>query len=287
MTTRRQLLGEATATLAAAGVGAPRVDAELLLARVLGVGRPRLVLADDPDAGQVAAFHRLLRRRAGREPLQHILGRAPFRHLDLAVGSGVFVPRPETELLVDAVLSRLPDGATVVDLGAGCGALALAVAHERPDVSVIAVERAEAALPWLHRNAAERARAGDGAVDVRAGDIRDPTLLADVAGRVDAVLCNPPYVPDGTAVGPEVAHDPADAVFAGPDGLDLIASVSRSAARLLRQGGVLAVEHDDTQGGSVPARLRAGGTWLEVTDHVDLTGRPRFVTALRGPISSA
>ncbi len=269
-------LSAAAARLAAAGVASPRVDAELLLAHVLGVPRGRLALATDLTATQEADFQALLARRANREPLQYLLGTAAFRYLELAVGPGVFIPRPETELLVDPALSDLRAVAAplLVDLCAGSGALGLSVAAEVPDARVVLVERDPAALVWLRRNAEGTS------VTVVAADITAPGLLAELDGRVDVVLSNPPYVPAATPVGPEVAQDPPQAVFAGPDGLDLMPSVSRLAARLLRPRGLLAVEHDDTQGESVPRLLRADG-WTQVVDHPDLAGRPRYATARR------
>jgi release factor glutamine methyltransferase len=271
------LLRAAVARLTAAGVGSPRVDAELLLAHVLGTPRSRLLTADTVHPSVVVTFDRLLQRRAAREPLQHILGRAPFRRLELAVGPGVFVPRPETELLVDFVLPALRALAAplVVDLCAGSGALALAVADEVPGARVVAVEQPGPAVPWLERNARS------GRVEVVVADVADPGLLPELAGRVDAVLSNPPYVPAATTVDPEVHRDPAVAVFAGADGLALIPAVLARAAALLRPGGVLAMEHDDTHDSAVPALLEAAGGWADIVDHTDLAQRPRFVTAVR------
>lgn len=235
------------------------------------------MLRDGVSAAEAAAFDEAVRRRAGREPLQHITGRAPFRHVELAVGPGVFVPRPETELLVDAVLPHLRGLAApvVVDLCAGSGALALAVADEVPGAQVVAVELSTDALPWLERNAAGRG------VRVVAADIRDHAALAPWSGRTDAVVCNPPYVPAATPVSAEVRADPALAVFAGDDGLALMADVLATAAGLLRDAGRLAVEHDDSHGETLPALLRTDGRWDAVTAHRDLAGRPRYVTASR------
>ncbi|MBQ1040375.1 peptide chain release factor N(5)-glutamine methyltransferase [Micromonospora sp. C81] len=270
--------------LAAAGVGSARVEAELLAAYVLGVPRGRLALADDLSDDQLARLDDLTRRRAGREPLQHLTGRAGFRHLELLVGPGVFVPRPETELLagwgVEQAQGR-PDP-VVVDLCSGSGAIALAVAQELPGARVIAVERSPAALAWLRRNAAERAAAGDRPIEVVEADVTAPDLLADLVGRVDVLLCNPPYVPDDVVVPPEVAgHDPAEAVFGGADGLAVIRPVVTRAAALLRPGGAFGVEHDDTHGAAVPGLLAGHGGFTAVTEHRDLTGRPRFATASR------
>ena len=266
----RQALADATRRLAAAGVASPRVDAELLLAYCLGVERSQLSTVDGPVP---SGFAQAVQRRVAREPLQYIVGRAAFRYVDIAVGPGVFVPRPETELLVDAVLPALASTATVVDLCAGSGALAVAIAHEVPGARVYAVERSPAALPWLHRNAA-----ASGVIVVE-GDVTDPALLRELSRRVDAVVSNPPYVPAGTYVEAEVRADPADAIFAGADGLAVIPAVIARAAALLRPGGVLAIEHDESHGGTVPVLLADG--WREVADHPDLTGRPRYTTAVR------
>ena len=269
------LLADATRRLADRGIDTPRVDAELLLAHTLGVSRNRLVLLDAVPGLAAARFTAVLDRRAAREPLQHITGSAPFRGIDVAVGPGVFVPRPETELLVDAVLPVLTgaDEPVVVDLCAGSGALALAIADEVPAAAVYAVEGCADALVWLQRNATDR-------VHVVAADVRRP-LLPELCGRVSAVVSNPPYVPDATVVAAEVRRDPSAAVFAGADGLRLIPAVIARAAELLRPGGVLAVEHDDTQADAVPALLHAGGGWVGIEDHHDLAGRPRYALAVR------
>lgn len=261
----------ATAQLADAGIGTPRVDAELLLAHVLGVSRTKLAAAH-PTADQDAEFANLIAQRATRVPLQHLTGTAPFRYLELAIGPGVFVPRPETELLVDVVL--LDEPRVVVDLCAGSGALALAIAAEARTSACYAIENDPTALGWLRRNAA------GSAVTVVDADVANP-LLPEQAGRVDAVVSNPPYVPSATPVDPEVQADPAGAVFAGRDGLALIPHVVARAAELLRPGGLFVMEHDDSHGDAVPALLRRDGRWTDIADRPDLTGRPRFVTARR------
>ncbi|MEU4676879.1 peptide chain release factor N(5)-glutamine methyltransferase [Micromonospora sp. NPDC023737] len=270
--------------LAEAGVEAARTEAELLAAYVLEVPRGRLALADGFDAGQLATFDALVARRAGREPLQHLTGSAAFRRLELAVGPGVFVPRPETELLAGWGIeqARERDTPLVVDLCSGSGAIALAVAQELPAARVVAVERSPAALDWLRRNAGERATAGDRPIEVVAADVTAPDLLDDLVGLVDVLLCNPPYVPADTVVAPEVAgYDPAEAVFGGVDGLSVIRPVIARAGELLRPGGMLGIEHDDTHGADVPALLVADGRFAAVTERRDLTGRPRFATASR------
>ncbi|MFI7573635.1 peptide chain release factor N(5)-glutamine methyltransferase [Micromonospora sp. NPDC049497] len=277
-------VSRAIRVLADAGVEAPRVEAEMLAAYVLGVSRGHLAIADGFTDGQRERFDALVARRARREPLQHLTGSAGFRHLELAVGPGVFVPRPETELLAGWGIAEAARTAEplVVDLCSGSGAIALSVAHELPGARVVAVERSAAALRWLRRNAADRAAAGDRPIEVVEADVTVPDLLADLVGRVDVLLCNPPYVPDEVAVPPEVErHDPASAVFGGADGLAVIRPVVARAAELLRPGGVLGVEHDDTHGTVVPALLAADGRYAGVTGHEDLTGRPRFATASR------
>jgi release factor glutamine methyltransferase len=276
--TARALLAQATSVLTDAGIPSARVDAELLLAHCLQTDRSGLALVDSVPERSAAAFQAMVARRADREPLQHIVGMAPFRRIVVAVGPGVFVPRPETELLVDAVLPsvRAIEHPVVVDLCAGSGALGIAVAGEVPTAHVYAVEQVPAALTWLRRNAAPHHQ-----ITVLAGDVGDTELLAELSGRADAVLSNPPYVPDTTDVAAEVRHDPPESIFAGPDGLAVIPAVVRAAARLLRPGGVLAVEHDESHEQAVPDLIAADGRWLDVADHGDLAGRPRYITARR------
>lgn len=277
-------IARAARALAEAGVEAPRAEAELLAAYVLGVPRGRLALADGFGADDLDRFEALVGRRVAREPLQHLTGVAGFRHLELAVGPGVFVPRPETELLAGWGIEqgRRHPAPLVVDLCSGSGAIALSVGQELPDARVVAVERSPAALAWLRRNAADRAAAGDPPIEVVAADVTDPELLAELVGRVDVLLCNPPYVPRSVAVPPEVAgHDPDEAVFGGADGLAVIRPVIGRAAELLRPGGVLGVEHDDTHGAAVPDLLARDGRFTAVAEHRDLVGRPRFATASR------
>ncbi|MEV4315835.1 peptide chain release factor N(5)-glutamine methyltransferase [Actinocrispum sp. NPDC049592] len=279
----RLALKAAQEKLAESGVDSPRVDAELLASHVLGVERNRLPLIPLVDPSVVDALHRLVLRRAGREPLQYIIGTAWIGDIELAVGPGVFVPRPETDLLLDWAIKVAPPSCVVVDLCTGSGALALGFAHARPDAKVHAVEIDPVALSWARRNAEARADAGDRRIRLHSGDVTDPKLLADMESTVDVVLCNPPYVPDDTPVPPEVAeHDPRKAVFGGPDGLDVIKPVIACAARLLKPGGWVGIEHDDSQGESVPALLAARKVLSEATDHRDLAGRPRFATARRG-----
>jgi release factor glutamine methyltransferase len=265
-------------------VESPRVDAELLLAHALGVGRTALLTLDTVGDDAAARFTGLVEQRADRVPLQHLTGRAPFRHLELAVGPGVFVPRPETEQLAGWALGQLA-GLTepvVVDLGTGSGALALALAQEHPGARVTAVERDPVAAQWTRANAAARAAAGDTRVTVVDGDMTDPGLLRELDGTVDVVVSNPPYVPEGARLPREVAdHDPPLALWGGPDGLDVVRGLLRTAARLLRPGGALGIEHADQQGTAVPALVRSHAGWTAVEDHPDLAGRPRFTTARR------
>lgn len=279
----RDLRRSAAARLREAGVASPERDAELLLAHVLDVGLGRLLLVDDVDAGQRERYDALVARRAAREPLQHLVGTAAFRHVELAVGPGVFVPRPETELLAGwaieqaQLVAALVEGErapVVVDLCTGSGAIARAVADEVPDADVHAVELDEQAFAWAERNLA-----GTG-VDLRPGDMA--TAFDDLAGAVDVVVCNPPYIPleawESVAVEAR-DHDPHLALFSGDDGLDAMRVLERRAALLLRPGGVVGAEHADVQGAAAPGVFAASGRWLDVADHPDLAGRPRYLTA--------
>jgi len=273
---RRPLVADAVRRLADAGVGSPEADAEILLAHVLEIDRSRLVLVDEVADGDRATYDALVGRRAAREPLQHLTGRAYFRHVELAVGPGVFVPRPETELLAGWAVERAGalDAPVVVDLGTGSGAIAKAVADELPHARVHAVEMDEAAHGWATTNLA-----GTG-VDLRLGDLG--TAFDELAGTVDVVVSNPPYIPLDAweSVALEVRdHDPALALWSGADGLDAMRVVEARAALLLVPGGVVGVEHADAQGESAPAVFAATGRWADVRDHRDLAGRPRFVTA--------
>jgi release factor glutamine methyltransferase len=281
----RQLLTAATDRLRDAGVASPRNDAEILAAHVLGCRRGALLVSDiRPE--QARRYDELVGERARRVPLQHLTGVAGFRHLDLAVGPGVFVPRPETELLAGWGLSVLAPDPVVVDLCAGSGALALSIANECPSARVYAVELTEYAVAWARRNADARAALGDTPITLLHGDATDPTVLADLDGTVDLVLTNPPYVPDGATVAREVAeHDPPEALWGGPDGLDVVRALVRRAAALLRPGGYLGIEHADSQGTAVPVVVRAAGGWTDVTDHRDLADRDRFTTARRGTMA--
>jgi release factor glutamine methyltransferase len=276
----RHAIVEGVAALTAAGVASPVTDVQELLAFVLETPRARLAIVTGVTPDQLNRFRSLIEARSRRVPLQHLTGVAGFRYLDLAVGPGVFIPRPETELLVEWGLAAIASLAApvVVDLCSGSGAIALSVAGEHPGSVGYAVERSAAALRWLRQNVDR----GPAAVTVVAGDATDPATLAVLDGQVDLVLANPPYVPAGTAVGPEVAgHDPAEAVFGGAAGLDVIRGIVARAAGLLRPGGAFAVEHDDSHATAVPALIAGHGGFERIEEHRDLAGRPRFATAWR------
>ncbi|MGZ4640405.1 MAG: peptide chain release factor N(5)-glutamine methyltransferase [Actinomycetes bacterium] len=274
------LVRRAAGRLAAAEVPSPEHDAWALMEHASGLTRTRLLLVDpDADVPGVDRFEQYVERRAAREPLQHITGRAYFRHLTLAVGPGVFVPRPETELVAEAAIdaARQLDAPVVVDLCAGSGAIALAVADEVPAARVHAVEADPAAHAWAARNCAGCR------VELRQGDMAD--AFPELDGLVDVLVSNPPYIPLGARIrDPEVAaHDPALALWSGEDGLDAVRVVEQVAARLLRPGGLVVVEHADLQGESAPAVFAATGRWTDVQDHRDLAGRDRYVTATLSP----
>lgn len=276
----RLLLDEAVRRLDSAGVASPEHDARELLAHTLGTDRPSLVLRDEVDEEQARRFEELVTRRARREPLQHLTGTAAFRYVEVAVGPGVFVPRPETEVLagwgVDRAREVTATGRTpvVVELCAGSGAMALSLATEVPEAHVHAVELDESAHAWAARNLA-----GSG-VDLRQGDMAE--AFHDLDGSVDVVVCNPPYIPleayESVAVEAR-DHDPALALWSGQDGLEAMRVLERVAARLLRPGGVVGAEHAEVQAESAPAVFAATGRWSDVRDNPDLAGRPRFVTA--------
>ncbi|WP_227998797.1 peptide chain release factor N(5)-glutamine methyltransferase [Nocardia australiensis] len=283
----RPAINAAVEALAAAGVHSPRADAEHLAAHLLGVERTRLAMTPLVEPGQLEAYRVLVARRAERIPLQHLTGTASIGEIDLEVGPGVFIPRPETELLFAWALGQLealPHDHTpiVVDLCTGSGALALAIAQARPDADVHAVEIDQAALQWARRNADLRIAAGDTPITLYADDVTDPDLLTEFDGRVDLVLSNPPYIPDSAELEPEVAeHDPRIALFGGPDGLDVIRAMIPTIARLLRPRGVTAIEHDDSNGSDLAALLAKQGEFTDIAEHPDLAGKPRFVAATR------
>jgi release factor glutamine methyltransferase len=277
----RRLQVDGARRLREAGVASPEHDAAELLAHALGTSRGRLTLARAVSEEQAASYDALVSRRAAREPLQHLTGTAAFRYVELAVGPGVFVPRPETELLAGwaveqarAVAARRTDPPVVVDLGAGSGAIAMSIAHEVPGAIVHAVELDPDAHAWAERNLA-----GTG-VGLHLANLAD--ALPELDGTVDVVVCNPPYIPLDAweSVAPEVRdHDPSAALWSGDDGLDAMRDLERTAARLLRPGGVVGAEHADAQGASAPAVFATTGRWVDVRDHVDLAGRDRYLTA--------
>ena len=268
--------------LSAAGVA--EVEAEILLAHTLGISRmdlhnPLTVENALTAIGDMAiveeTFWKLLDRRCAHEPLQYLTGVAYFRHLEIKVGPGVLVPRPESELLVESVLTyieKLSGAVSVVDLGSGSGALALAIATEAPHTHVIAVEKSPEAIYWLKEN-------------VSFIDEKVRILESDVATALDGVKCdvviaNPPYIPDSQELPRDVAeHEPAIALFGGADGMKAPRLFISTASRLLKEGGFLAIEHHEEQGPAIADVLSADFT--DILLHQDLTGRPRFTTAVR------
>ncbi|MDQ0820296.1 release factor glutamine methyltransferase [Arthrobacter sp. V4I6] len=284
---------EATAVLAAAGVPSPRVDAEVLAEHLLGVGlgRLRVLLLGDTPAPE--GYADLVAERARRTPLQHITGVAHFRYLELAVGPGVFIPRPETESVVQLVLDwlkdrrRLPGMAhpKVVDLGTGSGAIAGSIAHELPGAEVHAVEFSEFAHAWAAKNLLPLG------VSLVRGDLRN--ALPEHNGSFDVVVSNPPYIPaEAIPNEPEVAlHDPPEALYGGgADGMELPTAAAASAARLLAPGGYFVMEHAEVQAAWIAGMLERTGLWTDVATHLDLNGKERATSAVlapRGPADGA
>ncbi|MHB0929291.1 MAG: N5-glutamine methyltransferase family protein [Candidatus Nanopelagicales bacterium] len=304
MLTARQALIYGTQRLAAAGIDSARTDAELLLCHVLGVKRPRLLLVDDLNYEQRMSFERLIGARQARVPLQHLTGIAPFRYLELEIGPGALVPRPETEVVVEAALRWIREcGITrplLLDLCSGAAPIALAMATELEQVDVVAVEKYPEAQAWGRRNA-ERVAATIAArgnqLEFLDADVCDLAALHGFEQRAAAIVSNPPYIPEGMVPrDPEVLqHDPHVALFGGADGFDVIRGLLDSAAMCLLDGGYLVVEHADAQGeppastagsstlvaGSLPELIRQHGAFVEVQDHRDLADRPRYTTAIR------
>lgn len=270
----RRAIEAATATFAQAGIDSARTDAELLAAHVAGTERGRLAFAGDPGPEFFDRYRDAVATRARRTPLQHITGIAAFGPVLLEVGPGVFIPRPETEALLEwAVSQTLPSQPVIVDLCTGSGALAVALAARWPDARVTAVDVDPTALDYARRNASS-------AVLLVLADVTNPQLLPELNGVVDMVVANPPYIPSGAQLEPEVAqHDPTHALFGGPDGMSVIKPIVSHAARWLKAGGWLAVEHDDTTSAATVQTIAEAVIFDEVTAHRDLTGRPRFVTA--------
>nr|WP_268914214.1 peptide chain release factor N(5)-glutamine methyltransferase [Corynebacterium uropygiale] len=282
------MLVDATARLAGAGVPSPRVDAQEIASFVLGIPRERLILhsGDEISAEQGDEIASLLERRAAREPLQHIVGAAPFGPLSLAVGPGVFIPRPETEVLADWAsreLRRLEDtpgrsaAPVVVDLCTGSGALAAFLADAHPAARIVAVELDPVARRWAARNLPER-------VELVAGDVTRREWIDQcpgLAGAVDLVVSNPPYVPASARADlpPEVHADPDRAVFSGEDGMDVITALPDVLDTLLKPGGILGIEHDDSTAAACRELFAADPRWTDVRSLADLSGRDRFVIA--------
>jgi release factor glutamine methyltransferase len=273
----------AASRLAEAGVESPRTDAELIAAHVHGVARGSLHTV--PDSAFDPRYWDDVARRASREPLQHITGQAYFRYLELEVGPGVFVPRQETEVMTGWAIEAL--GAmdvaepVVADLGTGSGAIALAIAQEVPRARVHAIEADPLARQWAERNIARCAATAPhtaGRVTLHGEDFA--TALPGLRGGVDLVISNPPYIPAGSWVPPEVGeYDPATALWGGEDGLDSIRVIERAGRRLLRDGGLVAVEHGAPQGPAVYWVFAEEHGWRGTRNHTDLAGRDRFVTA--------
>ena len=290
-----EVLRAAELLLVGAGVPSPRVDAELLAAHLMGIEAGTTVSRGQVQAAAVLGrpapdgLGELVARRAAREPLQHLTGRAPFRGLELEVGPGVFVPRPETEQVAEVAITEARSVAAragsvlVADLCTGSGAIALALAHEVPAAVVHAVELDRAAHEWAARNVA-----GSG-LDVRLvrGDAR--TALGVLDGSLDVVVSNPPYVPAGAVpVDPEVAqHDPAVALYGlGDDGLEVSRGVAAAAARLLRPGGLFVMEHAEVQADAARDLVRSTGAFDDIRTCADLTGRARMVVARRNRVAN-
>lgn len=290
MTGLRDAVCSAAAVLREAGIASPDVDAVELAAHVLDVEphevRRRMIVGTEMSASFTEPYAAVLEERARRVPLQHLTGQAHFRRLTLRVGPGVFVPRPETEVLVDLALAEVdrlsesrPSGIRIVDLCSGSGAIALALKDERAHLSVRALELSAEAVAWARAN---RDRLGLD-VPITHGDATR-LCFEDWAGTVDVVTVNPPYIPAGAVpVEPEVRdHDPEIALYGGSeDGLAIPLRVAGVAAGLLRPGGLMFMEHADSQGDSLPTRLAATRDWIGVVDHSDLTGRPRVTAARR------
>jgi release factor glutamine methyltransferase len=281
----RDLLDHSVSVLTGARVPSPEADSELLVAHVLGVSRgqvqAQVVTGASIDAEQRHAVLELVERRAAREPLQHLTGRAAFRSLELSVGPGVFVPRPETELVaqlaIDALLAVPGGSPRAADLGTGSGAIALALATEVPHAEVVAVENSPRAFVWARDNAS---RIGAPNLRLVFADLTD--AVPELDGTLDVVVSNPPYIPLGaTPRDPEVRlHDPEAALYGGADGLDVVRAVSATARRLLRPGGLLVLEHGESQGADIRDLLVADG-WHSPATTRDMLGRDRATTALR------
>ena len=277
MTRLRRAIDSAAAQLAEAGIESARWDAEELAAHVAGADRGRLPLLEAPGDEFFGHYHDVVAARSQRVPLQHLTGTVSFGPVELHVGPGVFIPRPETEAMLEwATAQRLPAQPVIVDLCTGSGALALALAQHRPAARIVGVDDSEAALDYARRNV-------EGTnIDLVRADVGTPGLLPELDRQVDLVVANPPYIPDGAVLKPEVAqHDPPHALFGGPDGMAVIAAVVGLAGRWLRPGGLFAVEHDDTTSSLTVELVSNTGLFEDIRARNDLAGRPRFVTAVR------
>ncbi len=276
--TLAEALAEATQILERAGVPSPRVDAELLAAHLMAESLGRIRSLALTGALVPPEFGELVAERARRVPLQHITGKAYFRHLELQVGPGVFIPRPETETVAQCAIDRAAKirRAKVVDLGTGSGAIAASVAQEVPEADVFAVELSDLAHAWAGRNLEPWG------VTLVQEDLR--TALAGHDGTFDVVVSNPPYIPaEAVPRDPEVAqHDPQIALYGGgADGLQLPAATASTAARLLKSGGYFIMEHAEVQAEAVSHLLHSAGCWDDVATVYDLTGRERATAAVR------
>lgn len=290
------LLAELRSALAEAGIEDPAADAELIVAHVLQESRGRVqalaIMGTALTEQQAETIQQLAEDRADRVPLQHLTGRAPFRGIELQVGPGVFIPRPETETVaqfaIDALQLTANEEPIAVDLCTGSGAIALSLTNEVPAARVWAIEKSVEAHAWASRNVAAL---GEGRVELLLGDIADldrpdwestplGRSFTPLRGRVDVLVSNPPYVPaDMVPRDPEVRdHDPELALYGGADGLDIVRIISRVARDLLVPGGLLVLEHADTQGLAIQKLLTVAG-WQSAATHPDLTGRDRTTTA--------
>ena len=278
-----EALALASEKLSTAGVPSPKADATWLLCHILDTDRSdlltRITFDQDLSSEQLEAFLVALTRREKREPLQHITGKAAFRSLELSVGPGVFIPRPETEQVVQYAidyLRQLPMPGVAIDLGTGSGAIAIAMAIEVPQTKVYAVELSQSAFDYATKNI----EANFAAVELRLGAMQE--VVSDLVGGVDVVISNPPYIPDSAIpIDPEVRNfDPELALYGGEDGLDVIRDISGIAAALLRAGGLLVLEHAETQSDAIRELLLNDG-WLSVSAFQDATMRYRTITAIR------
>ena len=274
----RDLIRSAKEQLAKSGYN--EVDAEILFAHLLGINRMQLHNPIElekamENIGDIAEdYHQIINRRLSHEPLQYITGVAHFRELELEVGPGVLVPRPESELMVSYLLALIEQKSgivSVIDLGSGSGALAIALSTECDRVRAIAVENSKDALFWLHRNVAKYVPE----MRVVESDVAD--ALPEV--KADFVIANPPYVPDEQELPEDVKHEPNEALFGGATGLEIPKRFIEAAARLLKSGGVLAIEHTELQGTAISGLLEE--MFINIELHYDLNDRPRWTSAVK------